>query len=96
MHASPGQTKSQVDPSLQLASTCVSVWSGLKTINCNFKILLKFLFLISGVPLDQLEPSVFAKARAGKGRDNAQKQKDIAAIEAQIYHLTEILGVSES
>ena len=29
MHASPGQTKSQVDPSLQLASTCVSVWPGL-------------------------------------------------------------------
>jgi len=46
------------------------------------------------VALDQLEPSVFAKARAGKGRDNAQKQKDIAAMEAQIYHLTEILGVS--
>ena len=30
VHASPGQTKSQVDPSLQLASTCVSVWPGLK------------------------------------------------------------------
>ena len=29
MHVSPGQTKSQVDPSLQLASTCVSVWPGL-------------------------------------------------------------------
>ena len=26
VHANPGQTKSQVDPSLQLASTCVSVW----------------------------------------------------------------------
>ena len=53
-------------------------------------------FLISGVPLDQLEPGVFVKARAGKGRDNAQKQRDIAALEAQIYHLTEILGVSEN
>ena len=31
VHGSPGQTKSQVDPSLQLASTCVSVWSGLKS-----------------------------------------------------------------
>ena len=30
VHASPGQTKAQVDPSLQLASTCVSVWPGLK------------------------------------------------------------------
>ena len=29
VHASPGQTMSQVDPSLQLASTCVSVWPGL-------------------------------------------------------------------
>lgn len=55
-----------------------------------------FCFLILGVPLDQLEPSFFAKARAGKGRDNAQKQKDIATIESQIYHLTELLGVSES
>ena len=39
---------------------------------------------------------MFAKAKAGKGRDNAQKQKDIAALEAQIYHLTEVLGVSEN
>lgn len=53
-----------------------------------------FIFLISGVPLDQLDPSFFAKSRAGKGRDNAQKQKDIAAVEAQIYHITELLGVS--
>ena len=29
VHASPGQTKSQVDPSFQLASTCDSVWPGL-------------------------------------------------------------------
>ena len=29
VNASSGQTKSQVDPSLQLASTCVSVWPGL-------------------------------------------------------------------
>ena len=46
------------------------------------------------MPLDQLDPSLFAKARAGKGRDNVQKQKEIGALEAQIYHLTEILGVS--
>ena len=55
----------------------------------------KFIFCsIEGVPLDQLDPSLFAKARAGKGRDNVQKQKEIGALEAQIYHLTEILGVS--
>ena len=29
VHASPGQTESQVDPSFQLASTCDSVWPGL-------------------------------------------------------------------
>ena len=46
------------------------------------------------MPLDQLDPSVFAKARTGKGRDNVQKQREIAALEAQVYHLTEILGVS--
>ena len=46
------------------------------------------------MPLDQLDPSLFAKARAGKGRDNVQKQKEIGALEVQIYHLTEILGVS--
>lgn len=50
------------------------------------------LFSTKGVPLDQLDPSFFAKSRAGKGRDNAQKQKDIAAVEAQVYHLTELLG----
>ena len=29
VHASPGQTESQVDPSSQLAATCDSVWPGL-------------------------------------------------------------------
>ena len=29
VHASSGQTKSRVDPSFELASTCDSVWSGL-------------------------------------------------------------------
>ena len=32
VYASPGQTKSQVDPSLQLALTCVAVWPGLKAV----------------------------------------------------------------
>ena len=30
VHTRPGQTESQVDPSFQLASTCDSVWPGLK------------------------------------------------------------------
>ena len=29
VHARPGQTESQVDPSFQLASSCDSVWPGL-------------------------------------------------------------------
>ena len=32
VHASLGQTESQVEPSFQLASTCDSVWPGLKNI----------------------------------------------------------------
>ena len=31
VHARPGQTESQVDPSFQLASACESVWPGLKS-----------------------------------------------------------------
>ena len=31
VHARPGQTESQVDPSFQLASICDSVWPGLNT-----------------------------------------------------------------
>ena len=30
VHARPGQTESQVEPSFQLASTCNSIWPGLK------------------------------------------------------------------
>ena len=32
VHAGPGQTESQVDPSSQLAATCDSVWPGLKPV----------------------------------------------------------------
>ena len=34
VYARPGQTESQRDPSFQLASTCGSVWPGLKG-SCN-------------------------------------------------------------
>ena len=34
VHARPGQRESQVDPNLQLAFTCDSVWPGLKTGSC--------------------------------------------------------------
>ena len=35
VHAKRGQTESQVDPSFELASTCDSVWPGLKLYNVN-------------------------------------------------------------
>ncbi|XP_031572757.1 splicing factor 3A subunit 3-like [Actinia tenebrosa] len=50
------------------------------------------LFSTKGVPLEKLDPSLFAKSRAGKGRESAEKQKEIAGIEAQVYHLSELLG----
>ncbi|EDO29934.1 predicted protein [Nematostella vectensis] len=50
------------------------------------------LFSTKGVPLEKLDPSVFAKSRAGKGRESSERQKDIASYEAQVYHLSELLG----
>lgn len=53
----------------------------------------KRLFSTKGVPLDQLDQGMFAKSRAkGKGVDNAKKQKEVAAQEAQIYKLVELLS----
>ncbi|KAK3741615.1 hypothetical protein QZH41_019259, partial [Actinostola sp. cb2023] len=50
------------------------------------------LFSTKGVPMEKLDPSLFAKSRAGKGRESSEKQKDIANLEAQVYHLSELLG----
>ena len=37
VHARPGHTESQVDPSFLLASTCESIWPGLKHKNIRTK-----------------------------------------------------------
>ncbi|XP_033635336.1 splicing factor 3A subunit 3-like [Asterias rubens] len=52
------------------------------------------LFSTKGVPLDQLDASLFAKSKTGKGgkKDNVGKQKDMAYLEAQVYFFAELLG----
>lgn len=52
------------------------------------------LFSTKGKNLDDLDPNMFAKSkpgRAGKSRDT-ERQKEIAAYEAQVYRFAEILG----
>lgn len=52
------------------------------------------LFYTKGKRLDELDPSVFARSKpgkAGKSRE-AEKNKELALLEAQVYRLTEILG----
>ena len=48
--------------------------------------------------MEDLDPSIQAKKQAGseleKQRKEQQKQHDIAALEAQVYHLSELVGVS--
>lgn len=52
------------------------------------------LFSTKGVPLDNLDPSLFAKSKSGKGgkKDNSERQKDIAFLESQVYFFAELLG----
>ncbi|UYV64273.1 SF3A3 [Cordylochernes scorpioides] len=49
------------------------------------------LFTTKGKKLSELDPSLFAKFKPGKSRD-AEKQKEIAVLEAQIYRFVEILS----
>ncbi|XP_070568018.1 splicing factor 3A subunit 3-like [Ptychodera flava] len=53
------------------------------------------LFATKGKSLDELDPNMFAKSKpgkAGRNKDNTEKQKDIAFLESQVYRLSEILG----
>ncbi|XP_072178718.1 splicing factor 3A subunit 3-like [Diadema setosum] len=54
------------------------------------------LFTTKGLPLNQLDPALFAKSKPGKGskagKKDAEKQKEIAFLEAQVYYFTELLG----
>ncbi|CAB4068748.1 SF3A3 [Lepeophtheirus salmonis] len=52
----------------------------------------KRLFSTKGKQLSELDPSLFAKnSKNGKSRNNTEKKKEIAALEAQIYKFAEIL-----
>ena len=51
------------------------------------------LFQTKGIPLSQLDPSLFAKSKASGVQDN-KKQREIAFVEAQVYKYSELLGVS--
>ncbi|XP_078001473.1 splicing factor 3A subunit 3-like [Glandiceps talaboti] len=53
------------------------------------------LFSTKGKSLDELDPNMFAKSKpgkAGRNKDNTEKQKDIAFLEAQVYRLSEHVG----
>ncbi len=50
------------------------------------------LFSTKTVPLERLDPSLFAKSKDQRAKD-PEKQKETAFLEAQVYRYTEILGV---
>uniref|UniRef100_A0A2C9K4I1 Matrin-type domain-containing protein n=1 Tax=Biomphalaria glabrata TaxID=6526 RepID=A0A2C9K4I1_BIOGL len=55
------------------------------------------LFSTKGKNLDELDPALFAKSKPGKSgkaakTKDSEKQKEIAALEAQVYRLTDLLG----
>ncbi|CAI8044396.1 Splicing factor 3A subunit 3 [Geodia barretti] len=49
------------------------------------------LFSTKGVPLESLDPALFARSKNPQGKFQ-EKQKEIALIEAQVYRFTEMLG----
>jgi len=51
------------------------------------------LFSTKGKNLEELDPAMFAKSKPGKtGRKDTERQKDIAALEAQSYRIVELLS----
>jgi len=48
------------------------------------------LYATKGRNIDDLDPSVFAKSR--KNKDEGEKQKEVAQLEAFVYHYTELLS----
>ena len=51
VHASPGKTESQVDPSSQLAATCDSVWPGLNIVSRPVSLSIGFIFWRRAYPI---------------------------------------------
>lgn len=54
----------------------------------------KRLFLTKNVPLAALDSSLFAKTKTSA--QEAEAQREIAAMEALVYKYSELLGVSRS
>ena len=52
------------------------------------------LFATKGVPLEKLDPSLFAKSKLPQAGESS-KQRELAFLEAQVYRYTEMLGVCE-
>ncbi|KAK2187220.1 hypothetical protein NP493_175g03016 [Ridgeia piscesae] len=50
------------------------------------------LFATKGKNLEDLEPSMFAKSKPGKSGKTNERQKEVSALEAQVYRLAELLG----
>lgn len=50
------------------------------------------LFATKGKSLQELDQSMFAKSKASKDKDDAERQKEVAFLEAQVYRLSELLG----
>ncbi|EDV24471.1 Splicing factor 3A subunit 3 [Trichoplax sp. H2] len=57
----------------------------------------KRLFSTKGKTLDQIDSSLFTKTKTGKGhQEGSDRNKEIAGLEAQIYHTSELLGTQRS
>lgn len=54
------------------------------------------LFSTKGKAVSELAPSLFAKSKAKKDKDEADRNKDIAFLEAQVYKLIEMFGEQRS
>lgn len=53
------------------------------------------LFATKGVPLEKLDPSLFAKSKLPQAGESS-KQRELAFLEAQVYRYTEMLGDQRS
>ena len=54
------------------------------------------LFSIRGKPLEQLDPSLYARHKSTEGRDSSKKQMQVAFLEAQVYRYSELLSEQRS
>ena len=50
------------------------------------------LFGTKGIPLENLDPALFAKSKAAQSKE-PERQREVALLEAQVYRYSELLGV---